>query len=140
MGTRLLVKNCVFSRKIASPYSLSNQPVTCVHSSIDVGGPDALRSPDRSQPTVTVASRRGSRQGPVFTCHKFLPFRANRSQAAVYKLTEITILKTKDYQLRPETMERELVVEFPKWEKRKIIHSAFKWEVSRVAPSPVLRN
>lgn len=37
-----------FFLKITSPYSLPNQPVTCVHSSTDVGGPDALRSPDRS--------------------------------------------------------------------------------------------
>lgn len=29
-------------------------------------------------------------------------------------------------------MRRELVVEFPKWEKRGVVHTAFKWEVRRV--------
>lgn len=38
---------------------------------------------------------------------------ANISKAAICKLIKIAMLKTKDYQLMPETMKKELVVEFP---------------------------
>lgn len=48
-GTSFVVKNSVFLLKATSPYSLPKQPVWCVHSPTDAGGPGDLCSPAWSQ-------------------------------------------------------------------------------------------
>lgn len=138
---RFVVRNCSLklTLKIESLCYMSSQPVRCVPQTVEWSWCPHY-SPRLDTAQGHCVGERGSQQGHVSISHTFSVFHSRYISSSHLQTHKNYHIKTKDYQLIIETMEKELVVKFPNWKREGLSTPLSNERFSELLPSLCLRT